>query len=254
MDKVEVDDPNLPPIYKGYDFVRVKEGLKTAGEWKKDDRCPRSDASPRAVIWWCNRWEPLFKQEDCEWHPRDRFICRSTLKRKQGGFSLSNGWIRRLEAWMKERGHHVLEVENPYSKHAPDMKLYKSSWVKMFLAENAEDYCKWLDRQQTYIELFERNREAIAQGRIRARQQQQQRRQEAVLQFEQEAREREKAAQQQTVAQSFSLDLLQDQIREQTLRCLQCASSIMTEQGFLCVIHQYELPSIPCPDWSSPTP
>ncbi len=39
--------------------------------------------------------------------------------------------------------------------------------------------------------------------------------------------------------------------REQTAKCLQCASSTTTENGFFCAIHPKGLDFIPCRDWSS---
>jgi hypothetical protein len=243
----EIDDPTLPPIYPyGYaSFNQLKEmGLKSEQEWADADRKPKENARPRAVIWINNRWQHYYAAEDCEWSPKDRYICKSTLKRKQGGYSLSDGWIKRLEAWMKESGHSVLETENPHYKHAAPMRLYLRSVVQEFLALNAEDYCTWLDKQQRYIELFEQNREAIMQGRQVAEQRR-------IQQIEQRRIEAQQAVGSPIVAQSFSLDLSDADIRKQTIRCLSCASGIITDQGFLCVIHQYELPQIPCPDWSN---
>ncbi|MEH1780399.1 MAG: hypothetical protein V7L26_15040 [Nostoc sp.] len=38
--------------------------------------------------------------------------------------------------------------------------------------------------------------------------------------------------------------------KEQTAKCLECASGISTNEGFLCAIYPMGLNFIPCPDWS----
>jgi hypothetical protein len=39
--------------------------------------------------------------------------------------------------------------------------------------------------------------------------------------------------------------------KEQTVKCLQCASGVTTSKGFLCAIHPMGLDVLPCRDWSS---
>ena len=38
--------------------------------------------------------------------------------------------------------------------------------------------------------------------------------------------------------------------KQQTAQCLQCASGVSTNEGFLCAIYPMGIKFIPCPDWS----
>lgn len=131
-------------------------------------------------------------------------------------YLLSRSWICRI-------GEPDLVLENPHHHKFKPMQLYSKQRVEAFLANHAEEYSHWLDERDRFIEIFERNRASITAGKARAI----------------TARNQEKQLR-----------------REQTARCLRCASGDVTPQGFLCAIHPtgLELHQIPCSDWQERRP
>lgn len=118
------------------------------------------------------------------------------------------------EGWIKQLGKPDLRVKNPHHRKFFKMQLYSRQRVEAKLAELAEEYAQWLDERDRYIAIFEKNRAAIVTGQA---------------EYQKQKRHR----------------------RDQTQRCLQCASGCATSQGFLCAIHPMglEVHQIPCPDW-----
>lgn len=119
------------------------------------------------------------------------------------------------DGWINRLGEPDMVADNPHHERWSSMKLYSRQRVETFLATHAEEYAEWLSERDRYIEIFNRNRAAIEAGRAKVKEQKQ-------------------------------------AIREQTYRCLRCASGCTTQQGFLCAIHPMGLEphQIPCPDWS----
>lgn len=115
------------------------------------------------------------------------------------------------DSWIKRLGEPNRKVENPRSFSHP-INLYSRQRVEKFLADNAEEYAQWLNKRDKYLAIFEQHRDKIVEGQTRHREQQ--------------------AA-----------------IKEQTAKCLRCASGCGTSQGFLCAIYPMGVPRIPCPDW-----
>lgn len=65
------------------------------------------------------------------------------------------------KTWIKKLGDPDLILDNPHYRNGSDMFLYKQSRVEQFLAENAEEYAKWLVDRDRCVAIFEANREKI---------------------------------------------------------------------------------------------
>lgn len=166
----------------------------------------------------------LYHPDDCKWQPKDEWICKTTLKKT---YLLSNKWIKRLGEpdIITENPHHrkfcggIIPPQTLPYKFA-DMQLYSKQRVEAFLASHLYEYALWLDERDRYVAIFEINREKIEALRASASKNRQ---------IQKQAR------------------------REQTGRCLQCASGCARHAGFLCAIHPMglDLHQIPCPDWTA---
>lgn len=238
----EVDDPNLPPCF---DKEELPADLKTREDLEQLNLTP-GEAQPRGCHrYWSkyNGWVTvlLWHPDDCQWQAQDNYICKTTLRQT---YLLSDRWIQRI-------GNPDLVTDNPHHEKWNAMKLYSRQRVEAFLAANAEEYARWLDERNHYIQIFEANREAIAAGRARARAEREQAYQEQRQQreLEREAQRQERWRQQEQELAELEMT---DPVRAQTIRCLQCASGCATQQGFLCAIHPTGLEShqVPCPDWT----
>lgn len=51
------------------------------------------------------------------------------------------------------------------------MHLYSQQRVEAFLAEHAQEYARWLDERDRYVQIFEINRQCIEAGKIKKREQ-----------------------------------------------------------------------------------
>ena len=203
-DEAQIDDPTLP---KYIDYSH-RGALKTEGQLSKLNLTPGA-AQPRAFARWFSgkEWVTLllYHPDDCEWESPDQFI---TLGKLRDRFQLSQSWINRL-------GAPDLITENPHHKYFAPMKLYSEQRITKFLADHAQEYSEWLDQRDKFVAIFEKNREAINQGKIK---------------YEEKRKKR----------------------KNQEQQCLQCASSCATNQGFLCAIYPLGLEDsqIPCQDFS----
>ncbi|MBO3463824.1 hypothetical protein G7B40_001340 [Aetokthonos hydrillicola Thurmond2011] len=193
----EPDDPTLSPIYS-WDS---RGELKTIGELKKENLAPSEEIKPRGAAWvwdkdeeW-GKWIPLYHPDDCKWQAKDNWITKTVLKKK---YLLSDGWIKRI-------GEPDKLLKNLHYRNAAPTQLFSRQRVEQFLAENAEEYSKWLDRRDKYLAIFEVNKDKIFERR--------------------------------------------NLIKEQTIKCLRCASGCSTPQGFLCAIYPTGVKYMPCPDW-----
>ena len=194
----EVKDPLLPKIY-AWDG---RSELKTAGELKKINLVPSEGIEPRGVAWvWddeiaCGgKWIPLYHPDDCGWKAKDSYVTKTALKQK---YLLSDSWIKRL-------GQANKLIDNPHGRNVAPIQLFSRQRVEQLLADNAEEYAKWLDKRDKYLAIFEANKEKIFQRR--------------------------------------------NLVRDQTAKCLRCASGCGTPQGFLCAIYPSGIQNMPCPDW-----
>lgn len=241
-DDCEIDDPSLPPCYEVGSYPA---DWKTEEELKDINLTPGS-APPQGCLR-CKDYNKikttlLYHPEDCQWQARDRYVCKTTLRRT---YLLSDGWIRRIGSPDKIR-------ENPHHEKWSEMQLYSKQRVEKFLAENAEEYAQWLDERDRYIAIFEQHREAIAAGRATARETRARARIEEDRRRQLEYQRRNEERLGRRVARQFELDMSSDPVRAQTIRCLRCASGCVMEGGFLCAVHPMglELHQIPCPDWN----
>lgn len=203
----EIVNPDLPPCYRSDNYPDV---LMTLDELKDLNLAPKEGSIARGCYFHYDRPVWLYHLEDCEWNAPDHYICKTTLNRT---YLLSQRWIDRI-------GEPDKIVDNPHHEKFAPMKLYSRKRVEAFLAENAEEYALWLFERDTYVAIFEQNREAIAAGAARAKKHRREHR---------------------------------EQLREQQKRCLQCASGCAFPKGFLCAVHPLGLEShqIPCPDWQA---
>lgn len=55
-----------------------------------------------------------------------------------------------------------------------------------------------------------------------------------------------------TVKKQFEWNSDSEVVFEQSIKCLQCASSVMLNEGFFCAIHPLgkDMETLPCSDWS----
>ncbi len=153
----EPDNPDLPPIC-AWD---AKGELKTVGELKKINLAPDEENKPRAVAWvwdkeieW-GKWIPLYHPDDCGWKAKDNWITKTALRQK---YLLSEGWIKRL-------GDADRFLDNPHGRSAAPIQLFSRQRIEQFLADNAEEYAKWLDKRDKHLAIFEANKEKIFERR-----------------------------------------------------------------------------------------
>lgn len=214
-----IADPNLPTCYE---YSQVPPELKTKGQLKKMHLSVEGKNPSACYRFWDKEEEYwvtvlLWHPEDCEWKVPDNYLTKTTLKHT---YLLSDGWIKKL-------GEADLIRENPHHFKFAPMHLYSRQRVEKFLADNAENYAKWLDERDRYIAIFEQNREAIllaqrsaiAAGKARVKEEKQKQKQ---------------------------------LLREQTARCLKCVYGAAFSGGFLCAVYPsgLELYQIPCQDWT----
>lgn len=243
-DDCKIEDPALPPCYNQDSYP---EELKTKKELEELNLAP-GNATPRGCYrqYWHGtiRTTLLYHPNDCQWQPKDQWIVKTTLRRT---YLLSDRWISRLGSPDRIR-------KNPHHEKWSEMQLYSRQRVEQFLAENAEEYAAWLSERDRYVAIFEQNREAIAASRTKVNQARREARL-AELELLRAEREAEREAWRERSRQLTAERLVQHEAdqpkREQTARCLQCASGCATLQGFLCVVHPtgLEADQIPCPDW-----
>ncbi|MBH8566708.1 hypothetical protein I8748_31930 [Nostoc sp. CENA67] len=149
----ELHNPKLPPIVQ---WDNLGE-LKTVGQLKKINLVPSEETKPRAVAWVWDKdeewgvWIPLYHEDDCKWEARDNWITKTQLKEK---YLLSDGWIKKI-------GEPDKLLDNPHYRNASRIKLYSRKRIEKFLADNAEQYAKWLDERDKYIAIFEANKDKI---------------------------------------------------------------------------------------------
>src|ERR671933_873491 len=202
-----IADESLPP----YIERDTAPELKTRSQLKKENLAPKSDAQPRGFFRVWNKEEEswvtvlLYHPDHCDWEPPDNFITKSTLRSR---YLLSDSWIHRI-------GGPDLITENPHYPTWTPMQLYSRIRVERFLADHADEYSQWMDERDRCVAIFERHKDAIAQGRTRYLEQRRKR-------------------------------------KEQTRQCLRCASGCATNRGFLCAIHPLGLENwlLPCADFA----
>lgn len=140
-------------------------GYKTKRQLEKVHLQAKPDARACGVYYWDKEegdgFAIFYHPEDTEFFAADQFLSKTTLKKT---YLLSEGWIKRF-------GEPDKLADNPHSFTHP-IKLYSRKRLEKFLADNAEDYCIWLDKRDTYVAIFEKNRDKIAQVRDLIRNQQ----------------------------------------------------------------------------------
>ncbi|MCC5636329.1 hypothetical protein LC593_10755 [Nostoc sp. CHAB 5844] len=211
----EIADPELPSIIQWDDVGE----LKTVDQLKKINLAPNEDIKPRAVAWVWDKeiqwgaWIPLYHEDDCKWNPKDTWITKTQLKEK---YLLSDGWIKKI-------GKPDKLLDNPHYRNAPSIKLYSRKRIEFFLADNAEEYAEWLDKRDKYIAIFEANKDKILAGMNAYKERQETIRKES--------------------------EAIRQKVKEQTRKCLKCASGCSLSNGFFCAIHPMGLVDLPCPDF-----
>ncbi len=199
-----IDDESLPPYIENGSAPE----LETPKKLKQKNLVP-GNAKPRGFYRFWDKWEGwvtvlLYHPDDCDWQPLDNYITKTTLRSR---YLLSDSWISRL-------GQADLLLDNPHYPNRAEMQLYSRQRVEKLLADNAEEYAKWMDDREKYVAIFEANREAIKEG------------------------------------QSRYLEV-KNKRRNQMEQCLRCASGCATGRGFICVIYPKGLEDsqIPCIDF-----
>ena len=221
--------PDLPTCY---DESEVLGGLHTKREWEKlePNHAIAEDAIPVGCYRYYSRhkgWvtKYIFDRASLIWQPRDRYICRTTLKK---AYLLSDSWIKRLGQ---------SDLTTCHSTYKTPIYLYSKQRVEKFLADNAEEYATWLDERDRYLEIFEQNREKILAGAAKAV----------------ETRKFNKYVKlAKPIADQFDWDSSKRLVKEQMVKCLKCVSGKVMNRGFLCAIHPTGLDpqtQIPCKDW-----
>ncbi|MEO0841992.1 MAG: hypothetical protein AAF063_24200 [Cyanobacteria bacterium J06643_5] len=142
-----------------------KLGYKTKRQLEKMHLQPKPDARACGVYYWDKEegdgFAVFYHPDDTEFFAADQFLSKTTLKKT---YLLSEGWVKRL-------GEPDKLADNPHSYTHP-IKLYSRKRVEKCLADNAEDYCIWLDKRDTYVAIFEQNKDKIAEARELVRNQQ----------------------------------------------------------------------------------
>ncbi len=156
LENTTILDPNLPPVYPYQD----RGDLKFDYELRKMNLVPGTAPPVGVVNWWDKEahhyyWKYLYRVEDCEWKAKDNYITKTTLKKK---YLLSEGWIKRL-------GGADMEVENPHYKNAHDMQLFSRQRVEEFIANNAQEYAKWLEKRDKLVDHYHKYKDKITAKR-----------------------------------------------------------------------------------------
>ena len=211
---------NLP-----VEFELVPSHLKTAYIWSQKNPLLQvhPETPPRGCVW-RNGWEYLYAEEDLILHDRDVYISKTKLKQI---YHLPKTLIDK----MGKPDYYAL---NPINDSYPTVHQYSRYRVEQFLKDNAEAYAKHLAQYDRYLAIFNANKDKIAAGRKKAK---------AIKQMGTKGK---------VLVQQFKWNPKDPGIYEQCVKCLTCASSKVSNSGFLCAIHPLglDLESFPCPDWS----
>ena len=229
----ELIDTDLPVCY---DKSEIPEGLLTKREWSKKEPnyVVAEDANPAGCYRYYSSkrydWitQYLYNRASLTWHPRDRYICRTTLKK---AYLLSDSWLHRLGK---------CDFTTSHSTYKTPIYLYSKQRVEKFLADNAEEYATWLDERDRYLEIFEQNKEKILAGALKSA---------ATRKKNSELKKIVRRAQ--PIAKQFNWDDTSEIIKQQMVSCLKCTSGCVLNRGFLCAIHPtgLDIDQMPCKDW-----
>ena len=231
----ESANSNLPQIYlrsrqlRGEcpaGFELVPDGLKSAYIWSQINPLQqvRQGAAAKGCYWDGDIYVNVYGREDLELHDRDIYLSKTKLKQI---FHLPPSLIKQL-------GKPDRYDENPVNAYYPPVHQYKRSRVERFLADNAEIYAKHLARYDRYLAIFNANKEKLAAGKARS-----------------EKIKREIGRKGQKLLAQFDWNVKSDVAIAQCKKCLTCASSYASPEGFLCAINPYgfDLAAAPCHDW-----
>lgn len=126
---------------------------------------------------------------------------------------------------------------NPVDSRFAPVKLYSRYRVEQFLQDNADAYGQHLAKRERYLAVFEQVKNKLSSPESRAK----------------AAQTRKLHQRIEPITEQFDWNKKNEQVREQSLKCLRCASGIASDLGFICAVHPLglELNQLPCPDWQS---
>ena len=233
----ELSNPNLPPCYPQ---DAIPDGLKSEWGWRQAE--PLFELKKDAIASGCflkktqqflinnngtvvRKPVLLYDRTQLKIHNREVFLSKTKLKQN---YHLSPKLLELLGKPDK------LEA-NPINKHYAPVQLYSRKRVEKFLADHAEIYLNHLAKRQTYLAIFEKNRDKLLSPKSRKK-----------------AQETKKLKQKvPIVLKQYKWDENNKKVALQSLQCLRCAYGVVGGSGFLCSVNPLglDVDQLPCKDW-----
>lgn len=222
---------SLPPCY---DKDRLPPQLKSEWAWSKVE--PLFEVKEDVVAKGCfllpkagNKYETVFlyDRSQLKIHDREVYLSKTKLKKH---YKLSDSWLKKLG-----------EPDNVETFKINDLNveahLYSRSRIEGFLSQYAEEYANHLEKRNVYLAIFEKNKDKLLSPQARAK-------------AKQTRKDKKKVK---PVVREFGWDANNKLVREQSLRCLRCASGTVMGSGYFCAINPEGLTveQLPCPDWAA---
>lgn len=234
----ELSNPNLPPCYPQ---DAIPDDLKSEWGWQQAE--PLFELKEDAIASGCflkktqqflingngtvvRKPVLLYDRTQLKIHNREVFLSRTKLKQN---YHLSPKLLELLGKPNKLKA-------NPINKHYAPVQLYSRKRVEKFLADHAEIYLNHLAKRQTYLAIFEKNRDKLLSPESRKK-----------------AQETKKLKQKvPIVLKQYNWDENNKKVTLQSLQCLRCAYGVAGGGGFLCSVNPLglDVDQLPCKDWA----
>lgn len=244
-----VDNPNLPQVYvkkedlpfrynrqgqlvtaakpKQVKFFKYGTNLKSSWLWRQIHPLyeVKLDAKPRGCF---NPSDPiyLYSFADLELHNREIYLSKRKLKEY---YHLPPSLLNKLG---KPDRYQDVKIQDLWVKS----HQYSRARIEYFISQNLEAYFKHLQRYYYPFPLLDPTLQELGKKVIR------------IWEIKDQLSRGEAIA---SLRIEDGVEL--DTIVEQCKKCLSCASSNASSQGFICAIHPLNLTKslIPCPDWQA---